>query len=587
MAYTYVIADGRPCPGSQWNRQYGVRTYHAPTEDVPRLLQGRTAPPHSWAAHVERLLNHRPFTPPTQGEAPVLRPHQRDRAQEITAAFDADRSGYFLGYPTGSGKTFISVAAVNQIQPDRVLVISSLSHVSGWRSVITRHATGPTEWVVMHPAVLHTLFRLDYDSPYDMIDLTLEQRRSYALSEGELISAFDMVFCDESQILAHAETFQARLWRRIIGWSATGEQPTTFAVNLSATPATVPEETAQMAHLLAQVKQVSVPPEDVIYADYGGWLRDQIGVDLIQAGERRWFWERSASQVKELTRLLYDHGLGATATREDLGLPAQPRSIRMLEMSARDKAAYAQHWAAFREAYTWGDEESREPSAGQEEYLRSVQKAAVIKAPYVADLVVDYLSDGYQVVVPAWFHATVAAIQAAVEELAAARGLTPPRSGRWTVPLTGTGPGGTVAHTKRRDLQIQLFQSGWVQVIITSVSEAISLHAGQKHGGMGGEDATDAPRVTIFGDVIHGGKKTFQAEGRASRDGQVADAIYCVAAGTAEVGAFAATFRSLSNTRALTAAPDALLTDADAQAFLAMADDLDAAAPPDDTQSSH
>lgn len=575
--YTYVIADGGPCAGSEWHRPYGVRVYEARNGDAPRTLEGRLPKPHTWASHLQRRINDEPYTPEGNVRAtPIfLREYQVPRVAEIAAAHKSGGPGYLLGYPTGSGKTYISIEAVNRIRPRRVLVIAPVSHLLGWRSAITLHASGPTEWVVINPDRLHTLFRLPEDDPQDMMDVPSSARAAYAMDRGMPITEFDVVITDESQILAHVDTDRSRLWRRLVGWQADGSAPTAFTLNLSATSWSHPEETNSAAHLLAHIKGVPVPPEDILSLDYLGWLRNSIGVELVQNRQGKWSWQDDHHGVRALTDLLYERGLGATKTREALGLPTQERSLRFIELSAQDRELYDMQWTEFRTLFNHTDVDNVEPDSGRVEYLRSLQKAAEIKAPYVADLVVDYLSDGYQVVLVAWFHQTMRALHDAVERQAEQRQLTRPPLRQWALPLAGTDGLGRTIPPGARDKSIRAFQSGYVHVLVTSVVEAISLHSGQKKAGLHGEDATSAPRVTIFGDVLHGGKKGFQAEGRATRDAERAEAIYCVAADTKEVAAFAGSFRNLANTAALTTIGDQLLTDVDISSFQEMHDELE------------
>ena len=573
--YTYVVADGTKTPGSQWYRPYGVRVYDSSNGAIPPALAGRTPKEHTWGKHLQRRLNDEAYAPPTTAVVPMsLRDYQTPRVEEIVAAHADGAPGYLLSYPTGSGKTYISVAALNRMRPRRVLVIAPVSHLAGWRSVISRHADGPTEWVVINPDRLHTLFMLDEDDPLDLMDVPEDERVAYAINRGRVITEFDVVVTDESQILAHADTGRASLWRRLIGWRDDGRPPRAFTLNLSATAWSHPQETASAAPLLASAKGIETPTERILLLEYPGWLRQKVGVDLRQQ-DGKWDWRDHTAGVRELTGLLFNHGLGATASREDLGLPNQERGIWYIDLPEADRQLYDAEWTEFARQSGYSPTDVAEPSTGREAYLRAVQKAAIIKAPYVAELVTDYLQDGYQVVLAAWFQQTLRALYDEVNSAAARRQLRVPPARQWALTLAGTSGDGTQTSPEKRDAAIRMFQSGLVTVLVTSVSEAISLHAGQQRGGINHQDATDAPRVTIFGDVLHGGKKAFQAEGRAARDGRHAEAIYCIASGTKEVKAFAGSFRSLANTRALTSDGGQLLTDADIRSFTEMATELE------------
>lgn len=567
--HTYVIADGGPCPGSELYRPWGVRIYETTQQATPSALQGREPQPHTWAAHLQRRLNDEPYTAlPARIGPPALRDYQQPRVNEIIAASDTGAPGYLLGYPTGTGKTYITVAAMNQINPRRVLVIAPLSHLANWRRVITDHATGRTEWVVINPARLHTLFRLPAEDPRELVDLPQDTRATHAISHGHPITDFDVVVTDEAQILANPTSQRSQLWRRLAGWNDDGSAPDAFTLNLSATAFSLPRETAAVAHLLAFVRGQATPSETLLSLDYEHWLRDRMGVDLIQHTRGLWSFRDSIAGVKALTEMLYQCGIGATATRADLGLPEQPLNLQLIQMDTADRALYETSWREYNIATGRPVSDVAEPEAGREEGLRHLQKAAEVKARYVAELIVDYIEEGYQVIVPAWLRRTVDALHSHVDHIAQSRQLPVPESGRWSLTLDGT------ATPEERDVTIRLFQAGWTKVLITSTTEAVSLHAGQKGGGFDGADATDAPRVTIFGDVLSGGKRIPQAVGRGSRDGNVAEAIFAVAEDTREVPAWARAFTHVGNTGALTSDPGLLLSDAEITAYLQLADDL-------------
>lgn len=591
-SYAYVVAGDAHIPGSEWHRPYGVRIYEGRRGNRPSSLRAVAPEPHTWEHYLERQINDEPLTPqdPSQVTPVALRDYQEPHVKGIVAAHAEGRPGYLGGFPTGSGKTYMAIAAVNEIRPRLVLVIAPRSYLSGWRQVIARHATGPTEWVVINPDRLHTLFRTDADDPREMIDIPSDERAAYAITNGHPIADFDLVITDEAQVLANWGTNRTRLWRRLIGWQDDGSNPDAFTLNLSATSWSLPRETASAAHLLAHARGVPVPSEQVIELGYMEWLRHRIGIDLVQRTKGVWEWADHEAQVKELTDLLFTTGVGAVRTRQELGIPDQVRRLHPIHLTADELDLYNQAWRDYRAETGLSLSDEREPSTGREQALRFRQKAARIKAPYVADLAVDYLSDGYQVVVIGWFHETLDKLDDEIHNAEELRQI-PESPGGWrTVVLSGLHADGRGAFSdEERDGLIRLFQSGTAPIIITSVVDAISLHAGQEYGGLPLPDGTvlpasDAPRVTIFADLLQGGKRTFQAEGRAARDGNEADAIYVVAEDTLEVPAYATIFQKLSNTRALTSESSALLSDNDIQDLRRLVDEVNELAAPEEDQ---
>lgn len=567
MGYTYVLDGATQYPGVSRNDRYGVKTYHAKKGVLPRGLQTSVADPFTWEAHVQHLLNNDTPSPNKGSGVEARNEHQQNLIDSLVASNQSGTPGFVLSYPTGFGKTFIAIGAINEIKPKRVAVLAPLAYTDGWRSAIARAATGDTEWVVINPDRLSVMFRL----PSEFAPLHTyhwDDRSLVAIDNGVPITQFDIVISDEAQAFAHVESQRTRLWQRLIGWRDDGRPPESYTLNLSATNWSTPAETVSAAHILAATSDLPVPNTLEVEVAYDEWLRDNFGL-VYDVSDGRWRWDENTHDLERLTNALYSKGMGASASRESLGMGDQARTLHPIYLNATERARYPQSWRAFRSET--GDVESLpdEPSDARARYQRDVQKAALIKAPYVADLVVNYLEDGYQVIVPAWLGTTINELLKEVGKKARSRiGEAP--SGRWVISLTGEDTG------KTRDMKIRGFQAGFFPVIITSVASGINLHANQENGAFEGNPATSAPRVTIFGDVRWGGKNSFQAEGRGARDGEEAPAIYCVAIDTAEVKAMAGVFRRLTNTRALSVESGLALTDQDIASFSAMAEELEA-----------
>lgn len=566
MGYTYVLDGETQYPGAVRDDLYGVKTYYTKSGILPRGLQTAVAAPYTWEAHIQSLINHDQPTPNRGKGVTARNSHQQNLINAVVASYQSGTPGFVMSYPTGFGKTFVTIGAVNEIKPKRVAVIAPLAYADGWRSALARAATGNTEWVVINPDRLTSMFRL----PAEYAPLHTyhsDDRPRIAIEEGIPITQFDMVISDEAQVFAHIESMRTRLWQRLIGWNDDGSAPDSFTLNLSATNWSTPAETASAAHILAATKGIPTPSALEVEVAYDEWLRDNFGLAYDVSGSN-WRWDENLYDLNRLTDALYSKGMGASASREDLGMKEQVRSLHPIHLSESEHLLYPQSWRAFLSS-RGQESDVDESSDPRSRYMRGVQKAALIKAPYVADLVVDYLERGYQVIVPAWLGTTIDALLREISNKARDRiGDIP--SGRWVITLTGEDTG------KVRDTKIRGFQAGFFPVIITSVVSGISLHANQEEGGFKGEPATSAPRVTIFGDVRWGGKNSFQAEGRGARDGERADAIYCVAINTAEVQAMAGVFRRLANTRALGVDSGLALTDEDIASFSAMAEDLEA-----------
>lgn len=567
MVYKHVITGAQARSfGTVRDDEFGLYIYECQPERLPSRLVPYLPKPHSYEGYAQRVLNNATYagSPPKETFEP--RPHQPPVIDAIVHAHQHGIPGFTLAYPTGSGKTFIAIEAMNRIRPGTVLVVTTASHVAGWRAAIDRYADTRPEWLVINPDRMSTLFtRADGSS---MTDLDAQTRTRAAAYDGTPLRDWDVVIYDEAHTIVSGTALRSRLWRRLVRWSEDGSPPGAFTLNMSATPWTTPVETSPAAHIIAHARNISVPSAWDIDHAYEDWLR-VVGFRMAQDPlTRRWQWENNQQDVADVTRLLFGGGRGATADAEQLGMEGQVRRVHPIVLTPQERRMYEKSWVQFRQARNLDTDSYYDPSESLVTALRDVQKASLVKAPHVAKMVASLVAEGHQVIVPTWYRDTVDDLARQVQDaLIAAAGSKAQAQKVFT--LTG------LDSEEQRDLKRRAFQSGKVKVLVTSTTESISLHAGESRGGLGGEDATMAPRVTVFADVITGGKRAFQAEGRAARDGQQAEAIYTYAQDTTEQRWLYGVFRALANTKALTYAGDRALTQHDIASFTDLATDLD------------
>ncbi|WP_433892718.1 DEAD/DEAH box helicase family protein [Streptomyces sp. CA-111067] len=456
-----------------------------------------------------------------------LRDYQTPRAQAIAAAHQAGAPGFALVSPTGSGKTMTVLAGLNAIraQVHTVLVVTKLGAVPAWRRAITSYGVGQ-RWVVINP---ERLWRLFLHRQHNLGSLPAERASALAAASGLPRVLFDAVVVDESQVLATPESVRSRLVYRLTHPQDGSTPP--FFVPASATPFSTVQETSYAADLIAFAAGVE-PPAERTGTGYAQW------VENLRPGSRA---ATDDGGVKRIRELLYRHGVGSTATQEELGLPTQAREIHWIELSAQDQEMYDGAWAQFIRAH--GLRKLRELRPGRadrgSEALRSVQKASLLKVPHVARHVADLVQGGHQVVVPAWFLDTVDALAADIARELRARGLPD-----HVAVITGEQPG-------LREPRRIAFQLGQALVCVTNAVEALNFQAGERDVDGAGTTATTAPRITVFADVLCGGKLSLQAEGRTQRDGQEAPSHYLVVRDTKEQLWLASAFWALAGTQEL------------------------------------
>lgn len=419
------------------------------------------------------------------------------------------------------------LAGLNAIyaQVHTVLVVTKLSAVPAWRRAITSYGAGQ-RWVVINP---ERLWRLFLHRQHNLGSLPAERASALAAASGLPRVLFDAVVVDESQVLATPNSVRSRLVYRLT--HPQDGSPPPFFVPASATPFSTVQETSYAADLIAFAAGVE-PPADRTGAGYAPW------VESLRPGAGSGGGDDGG--VKRIRELLYRRGVGSTATQEELGLPAQAREIHWIELSPGNREMYDGAWTQF--IRTHGLRKLRELRPGRadrgSEPLRSVQKASMLKVPHVARHVADLVQSGHQVVVPAWFLDTVDALAAAVARELWARGLPDHVS-----VITGEQPG-------LREARRIAFQLGQSLVCVTNAVEALNFQAGERDVD-GAGTATTTPRITVFADVLCGGKLSLQAEGRTQRDGQATPSHYLVVRGTKEQRWLASAFWALAGTQEL------------------------------------
>ena len=550
MKRTFVLSQAPfRYPGVRRDPSWGVSVYQG--DRLPEGLQEFSAKPHSWEMHVQHQLNRTKAaartTPPQEL---VLRDHQADPVKTMVKTAKRGAPGFLLAFPTGSGKTLMAIDTAGKINAKRVLVVTKLSVMPAWRALITQFGHPRTEWIVVNPEQLWKLF---YHPSLDLGAFSVEKAAEIAAIDGGLRSSFDMVVVDEAHILANWASLRSRLVRRLIDTCEEGP----FRLYMSATPFTSPEEASYVADLLAFVTGSPVP-EDL--ADFPQWIR-RIGFRLNTDSKGVWFHRLNRQDVGLIETLLYSSGVGAQATAQQLGLPAQQRTMLPVELTPAEQGEYELSWDEFRKSHGYLTEDGRPRDSGYDAALRAVQKASLLKSPHVAEIVADLVQEGNQVAVPQWFvesiHSTAMCIAAALKK----RGLNDR-----VVEITGQD-------RDLREKKRQAFQSGRALVVVFNALEGIGLHAGEDNVDGKGMRGTDTSRVCVIADVLTGGKRALQAEGRTQRDGRASRAIYVYAQETSEEEWILQMFRQLSNTAALT------LSGHDTDAFSTLADTVEAMSP--------
>jgi SNF2-related domain len=505
----------------------GARWEDAPVEGwvwVGRKLPARLAPfdslPYSLERWKEDQLNGQPRPLPPAAGGLVLRPHQRDAVDQITAAFHAGRLGFVLADDTGLGKTASAWAAVCAFTAGgvgRVVLIGCpLSVIPHWRLTLLRMGTANLQVLVVN---YDRFKRLLEPPPEAQRAVKRRTKNKHTAEKGTPRIHPDVVVPDEAHALRHVDSQRFKAMARL---TAT----TRFRLYLSATIGQDPLELVYLAPLLAQVTGEPVPTDK---DGFVAWCqRQQVRIRKVDFG--RLVWEQNDRDVEWMRRLLFDpvsDGVPAGLRRlptDIAGWPEVQHQPMPVALDVQARLQYQTAWAEFRRQFGLAVRQRQKAATAEAvakaeknarvAKLRFRQKCSLLRVPGTAQLVADQLDAGRQVFVSLEFLDSVEALRA---ELAK-------RKIRCAV-ITGKVTG--VA----REAERLAFQRGKVKVVLSTVTEGISLHAGEDYQG---QVLSTAPRVTAIHDVRYSALKLTQLAGRCHRDGQAAPVLWLFGEGTAE-----------------------------------------------------
>jgi SNF2 family DNA or RNA helicase len=192
------------------------------------------------------------------------------------------------------------------------------------------------------------------------------------------------------------------------------------------------------------------------------------------------------------------------------GWPELVRRLDPVELTAPQRQLYELAWEEFRRELelSKSGKNSTNPLVAA---LRFRQKASLLRVDGTVQAVRDAVQDGLRPAVSVQFRETATQIADQLGQTL--------RVGRID---------GSVPATERETLRVA-FQRGELDVVLFSVVEGISLHAGETAVG-----ADNTPRVLLLHDLRWSALEMAQIEGRTHRDGQAALACYLFAADSVE-----------------------------------------------------
>lgn len=536
--------------GAKWNPDLKQFLYEGLT--LPIGLQPYQSEDFTLERWVEDELNGRVQPPVGVTASMKPRSHQVKAIKRIQAAAQAGWRGFVLADNVGVGKTIsalfgaYTIAQHKGYTPQRkaaTLIIAPKSVLPHWRNTIKATGVNNMRFVVINYDQAKKLLNAPDSAQTAKTSRTKNKRIA---NSGTPTIKWDIIIADEAHKLKNVSQRTAAFNK--IARYAESAQTAPFTIWASATVGQNPLEIGYLAPLISQLTQGKA----ISVKDWGDWLiANNFNVKKTPGGAYSWITirkEHSEAQKQELQRLQNKDitrlselvfGSGAPSIRrnpEDIaGWPIQTHIPSPIDLDASERRLYEEAWRSFR-SYMQMNPRGKNPAGGLAATLRFRQKASLISAPYTAAFANDLLDNGQQVGISVEFIESLDLIKDYLE-----------KKGWHCAEFSGR-------NEQEREAERLRFQRGEAQVMLFTVQEGISLHAGELLPD--GTHATKTKRELLIHDVRYSSIAMAQILGRMTRDGELANAYYMYTENTIESQILEVMLRRMKNLRTLSGDSD-------------------------------
>jgi hypothetical protein len=461
-----------------------------------------------------------------------LRPHQEQARAAILRSWETGAPGFLIADSTGLGKTlsivsgFCSIAKSMKHTPSRpakVLIVCPKGAIPIWRQTLKAYADSR----VVRPLIINyqRLNKLIKEPASAKQAKRRHTKNTRTAKDGIPKITFDIIVFDESHYLknygASTMSVAAGTIAHLQNKYEKNKEP--FVIYSTATPGATPMNYAIMAPMMAKVIDPKyhkhIDPADwgpflslhkfhVTHGKKWTWISvPWYGINSKDPKERAKY-ERTRDKVKALQdedtkrigkALRTPAAPYISRKPTDLrGWPKQQVEPFYIDLDADGKIAYDEVWSDFRKYLKLKNSGRMDSKSALVENQRFRQKSSILKAGPIAQHAMELVQAGNQVFIGCQFLETIDIMG---KIFAKNRIPYSECSGR----------------TDKESERLR-FQKGETKIVLSSITEAMSFHAGETlpDGTVGNSD----DRITIIADVRQNPNDCLQQMGRAHRDGK-------------------------------------------------------------------
>lgn len=434
-------------------------------------------------------------------------------------------------------------------KPAQVLIVAPKSALPHWRNTIK--ATGVNNMRIVV---------INYDQAKKLLDAPASASQAkktstvnkHTAEKGKTAIHWDIIIADEAHKMKN-NSQRTAAFTKIARYADTAAKAP-FVIWASATIGQQPLELGYLAPVIGQLTGHAGLSID----NWGEWLiENRFNVKKSKAGNFSWvkalpesnpsdialIKNQQRKDVERLGSLLFDvKSPSIRRNPEDIaGWPSQTYTPTPLQLSSEGKRLYDEAWQEFRK-YIGLNPRGKNPSGGFAATMRFRQKASLLSALPTAEFVNDLLENGLQVAISVEFLETLDVIKDYLEKQG------------WNCAEISGRPDNGLDREKER----VRFQKGEAQVMLFTVLEAISLHAGEQLAD--GTKSTSTTRAMVVHDIRYSGLDMTQIIGRTTRDGQLANAFLMFTEGTVEAKILGVVLNRIRNMKTLSGDDEATFT---------------------------